>query len=204
MDLLPLQLAANKGAWLRFQSRKRKKGFETAQKKILSRDDHTCRYCGFRSERYQEVMNLDQDYENNKPSNLVTACSFCTQCFFLDGLGMSDHFGGLVVYLPELSQADLNNFCRVLFCSLNKETPYKSRLQAVYLSLRDRSAVVEKVFGPNSSEPQVFGQALMDCGLPPEQLSLNVLSQLRLLPIRSFFKEQIAYWNATIYSRFPL
>ena len=64
-----------------------------------------------------EVINLDGNYRRNKPSNLATACPFCTQCFFLDAIGSSDLGGGRIIYFPELSQAELNSFlsCLILY-----------------------------------------------------------------------------------------
>ena len=38
-------------------------------------------------------------------------------------------------------------------------------VQAAYLSLQDRAKVVEEVFGPNTQEPSVFGQTLIDSNL---------------------------------------
>jgi len=45
--------------------------------RILTRDDFTCQYCGYRSEKYQIVHHLDENPENNEESNLVTICQMC-------------------------------------------------------------------------------------------------------------------------------
>lgn len=204
MDYLPISLNAQKGAWRTFQARRKNNKFLLIKKKVLQRDHYTCRYCGFFTKEYQEVVNIDQNYKNNKIENLATACCFCAQCFFIDSLGMDGNSGGKIVYLPEISQADLNNFCRVLFCSLDKESAYKAKLQAVYMSLKDRAKDVVNCFGPDSSDPKVFGQGLLDAHLSPEQMQHEVMRHLRLLPSRKAFGPQIDYWKKTVFAKVPL
>lgn len=204
MNLLPIVLTARRGNWQRFIARERNQRFLAIKKKIFARDDNTCRYCGFQADKYQMVVNHDHDYTNNKSANLVTACIFCAQCFFLDQIGKNNKTGGYIIYLPEITQADLNHICRVLFSSLLRDAPYKGKLQNTYLSLKDRNSNVDEIFGPNSSNPNVFGQTLIDANLANEQLQHTVLSSLRLLPERKFFAEEIKYWKAAIFDQVPL
>jgi len=204
MEQLPLILTAKRGTWRLYHARKRSNGFLSAKKKILQRDNYTCRYCGFYAKEFQEIVNKDQNYKNNTASNLVTACCFCAQCFFLDACGLDANTGGQIIYLPEISQADLNNFCRVLYCSLDKDSVYKNKLQAVYMSYKDRSKEVIDCFGPESSDPRVFGQGLLDAALNKEQLHHEVLRHLRLLPSKKAFTQQIEYWKKTVFAKIPL
>ncbi|MAZ44763.1 MAG: HNH endonuclease [Legionellales bacterium] len=185
-------------------TRKSNKNFKKRRVQILQRDENTCRYCGFHSDKYQEVVNIDHDYKNNTMENMATACVFCAQCFFLDSLTLDNNSGGTIIYLPEFSQADLNHFCRILFSALDKESAYKSKLQSAFLSLKDRSAPVENCFGPESSCPQVFGQGLIDAYLDDEQLNHPLLQNLRLLPARNMFNKQIQYWKQTVFAKVPL
>lgn len=132
LELLPIALSAKKGNWQSFMGRKSNKTFIKIAQKVFERDDNRCRYCGFQSEKFHEVLNIDQNYHHNVLDNLATACCFCSQCFFIDSLGLDGKSGGTLVYLPEISQPDLNHFCRTLFCSLLKDSPYKGKLQSVY------------------------------------------------------------------------
>jgi intracellular multiplication protein IcmJ len=204
VDLLPIKLSARKGNFGRFVSRKSNEAFKKVAEKVLIRDEYTCRFCGFESKKYQEVVNIDQNYSHNTSSNMATACQFCANCFFLDGIGLDGKSGGMIIQLPEFSQADLNHFCRALFCSFLRDAPYKGKLQSVYLSLQDRGKAVEEVFGPNSQEPHVFGQSLIDCGLNENQFNHPILSELKLLPLRKFYKEQAEYWKTTVFANIPL
>ncbi len=204
MDLLPIKLTAKRGNWQRYMSRKSNKTFLNIRDKVFSRDDYTCRYCGFQLKQFQEVVNIDQNYDNNQLDNLATACQFCSQCFFIESVGLDGKSGGTIIYLPEISQADLNHFCRTLFCSMLREAPYKGKLQAAYLSLTDRAKPIEDIFGPSSHEPATFGQALIDSDLTEAQQNHTIFQDLKLLPARKYYKSQAEYWKTTVFANIPL
>lgn len=44
---------------------------------ILQRDQHTCRFCGWYCEEYQEVHHIDGDHTNHHADNLATICPLC-------------------------------------------------------------------------------------------------------------------------------
>ena len=206
MKLLAITLTARRGNWARFKARRSNESFMQLESKILARDQNTCRFCGFSSEKYQVVVNKNHDYSpgQSTASNLATACLFCAQCFFLDSIGHDNAWGGTLIFLPEISQADLNHFCRVLFSSMLRDAPYKGKLQTAYLSLKDRENVVNEIFGPKSSDPYTFGQALIDCNLTDDQLKHPVMTQLRMLPDRKCFTKEILYWKSTVFDQIPL
>lgn len=195
---------AQKGAWRKYHTRKKNQKFLVLKKRVLQRDHFTCQYCGFFAKEYQDVVNKDQNYNNNAFDNLVTACCFCAQCFFIESLGLDGNSGGTIIFLPEITQADLNNFTRVLYCSMDKESAYKGKLQSVYLSLKERGNNVAECFGPDTQDPRVFGQSLLDAGVKKEQLNHEVLNHLRLLPSRKAFKRQLDYWKKTVFANVPL
>ncbi len=202
--LLPIVLSAKKGNWQAFAGRQSQESFLRLATKVLERDDYSCRYCGFKSQQFQVVVNIDQNYQNNDLSNLATACSLCSPCFFMDALGKNTKGFGTVIYLPEISQADLNHFCRALFCSMLRDSPYKGKLQAVYLSLSDRAQAVETLFGTGTQTPMLFGQTLIDSELTSEQKNHPLFFDLKLLPIRKFFQEEATYWKSTVFANIPL
>lgn len=192
----PLQLSAKPGAWRLFAARKADRAFLAFSEKIFKRDNYTCQFCGFQAREYQEIVNLDQNYYNSKLSNMVTACCFCAQCFFLDAVGVGDFGGGTLVYLPEIAQPQLNSFCHVLFCAMANDTGYKSTAQTIYRGLKFRSQPVEQQFGEGMSNPAHFGQLLIESQLNKD-LYKNALADLRILPSRGRFKVQIERWAAT-------
>jgi len=47
------------------------------RRRILQRDNYTCRYCGFRAEKFQIVHHMDGNHANNDEDNLETVCPMC-------------------------------------------------------------------------------------------------------------------------------
>jgi len=65
-----------------WRDNKQVKSLDTAtwkklRQKILSRDQFTCQYCGFESEKYQIVHHIDGNPSNNSDENLVVICQMC-------------------------------------------------------------------------------------------------------------------------------
>lgn len=191
----PLTLSVIPGAWRLFVARKADKSFEKFSQKIWARDNHTCQFCGFQAKQYQEVVNLDQNYRNNKAANMVTACCFCTQCFFLEAVGKGDYGGGNLIYLPEITQPDLDGLCHVLFCAIANATHYRADAQNIYRTLKLRSKIVDEKLGEGMSNPSLVGQVLLNAATT-DQAKPAWLESLRLLPARARFATQIETWAA--------
>lgn len=189
----PIRLMATPGAWYLQTARKNDPAFRAFESKVLQRDNFTCQYCGFQAQEFQEVINLDHNYHNNKLSNLVTACCFCAQCFFLESVGVGNYGGGTLIYLPEISQNELNSFCHVLFCAITNDTGYKSTAQSIYRSLKFRAQALEEKYGEGCSDPQVMGHLLIDLRVAEEKKQ-QILKDIRLLSSRAKFRRQIERW----------
>lgn len=191
-----LKLAVSLAGWRVFVRRKEDKAFQPVQKRILTRDKFTCQFCGFQAKEYQEVVNLNNNYADNKLTNMVTACCFCTQCLFLQAVGLDEMGGGQLIYLPEISQGNLNSFCHVLFCAMENNTGYQDTSQSIYRSLKFRSQIVENKFGAGTSNPAVMGQLIIDYRAHNKNQKVDILNDLRLLPSQTKFKVQLDAWAA--------
>lgn len=194
---LELKLIATPDAWRLYSARKADERFGAFEQRMFQRDRYTCRFCGFQAKLYQDVVNLDGNYANNKPENLVTACCFCSQCFFMESVGVGGYGGGTLIYLPELSQAELNSLCHVVFCAITNDTGYKSSAQTIYRSFKFRSQVVEEKFGEGTSDPAIFGHLLIDSGHVADDCAKNIVTDIRLLPSMAKFRKQIEGWAAS-------
>ncbi|HLB42401.1 MAG TPA: type IVB secretion system protein IcmJDotN [Gammaproteobacteria bacterium] len=192
-----LRLAVNITGWRVFIKRKEDKAFQSIATRVLDRDIYTCQYCAFQAKEFQEVVNLDGNYLNNKLSNMITACCFCTQCLFLQAVGLDEMGGGQLIYLPEMTQADVNSFCHVLFCAMGNSTGYQESAQSVYRSLKFRSQMIENKFGSSTSQPNIFGQILLEYQeMTQEKKHYDVLENIRLLPSHTKFQVQLDTWAA--------
>ena len=191
-----LQLAVSLTGWRIFVKRKEDKAFQSIARRVLDRDVYACQYCGFQAREYQEIVNLDGNYLNNKLSNMVTACCFCSQCLFLQAVGLDEMGGGQLIYLPEMSQADLNSFCHVLFCAMGNNTGYQDSSQSIYRSLKFRSQMIENKIGTGTSNPQVIGQIIIEHQAQFPDKQIDILNDMRLLPSHAKFKVQLETWAA--------
>lgn len=162
--------------------RKADEAFLSFSEKVFKRDHDTCQYCGFTAKEKMDVVNLDGNYLNNKLSNLVTSCPFCTQCQFLDAVGTGDFGGGALIYFPEMSQTELNALIHVLFACIAFGNSFNSRAKDIYRSLKSRTEVIEKTLGEGLSSPSVYGQMLIDSGIKVKDMHSDLVDNLRLLP----------------------
>lgn len=199
-----LTLSVTPGAWHLFHARRRDRRFFPLRDKIFARDHHTCQFCDFQATKHMEIVNLDKNYRNNKASNLATACPFCTQCFFIEAIGNSDFGGGTIVYLPELSQVELNSFCHVLFCAMENNAKHAKTAQSLYRVYKLRTQIVDEKLGEGTSQPGALGQLLFELVQDEQEVQQKVLKDLRLLPARAKFTTQIRDWVQTQSKAIPM
>lgn len=190
-----LSLTASDRNWRLFMLRKADQAFRSFSDKIKISQNYCCQFCGFQSKQFQEIVNLDGDYHNNKRSNLVTACALCSQCCFLESVGQGEFGGGSLIVLPELSQNQLNALCHALFIQMAASTQLSTQAKNVYRSLKLRSQLVEKQLGEGMSNPSVYGRMLVDnSGPQATQVHSKVCEKVRLLPNIEKFSLQIQAW----------
>lgn len=194
---LDLHLIASPAAWRSYSARLADVRFKTYRDKVLARDKHTCRFCGFRANTDQQIINYDGNYNNNKLNNLVTACCLCAQCFFLESVGVGGYGGGTLIYCPELSQAQLHALCHVIFCAMSNDTGYKNTAQSIYRAFKARANPVEEKFGEGTSDPAIFGHLLIDTRFNDPEQTKTLFQDIRLLPSRAKFRKQIERWAET-------
>jgi len=195
--MYPIRLVVNEEGWQLYMRRKVDPAFFRIRDRVWERDQYTCQFCGFQAREYQEVINLDCNYRNNKMSNMATSCCFCAQCFFIQEVGQGGFGGGKLIYLPEISQAELNSFCHVLFCAITNGTGYRDTAQTIYRNLKFRSQPIEDKYGPGTSNPNVFGKILLEYEGKQEDSAEKVLADFRLLASYAKFKKQLESWAAS-------
>ena len=195
-DRFELRLVASPGAWRIYSARQADPRFKAHEERVFQRDQYTCRFCGFQAKTDQTVVNIDGNYSNNKLENMTTSCCFCAQCFFIESVGVGGYGGGTLIYLPELSQTELNALCHVLFCAMTNDTGYKNTAQAIYRSFKFRSQIIEEKFGEGTSDPAILGHLLIDSNYLAREQTNQLFKDIRLLPSRAKFRKQIERWAA--------
>lgn len=171
----------------------RSKGVMKWRSRILKRDDYTCQGCGWRSEEFQELHNIDGDHSNFREANLETLCPLCHQLFHPCATSISG--GGFMIWLPELTQAELNRLTFPMFWALSEgqKNPLYSVSRAVYSMLDQRRVELESHVG--KSDAASFGQMLLK--LSPEDYAkrFETLAPFKLLASQKRFQTEIEYWG---------
>lgn len=194
--LRTIVLTATANSWRLFMLRRSDPAFLTFQKKIHERDHYTCQFCAFQAREHLETININGNYLDNKKSNLVTACGFCAQCFFLEAVGKSDFGGGVLIYLPEMTQNELNALCHTLFASMLCRLKTASHAKNIYRSLKLRAQIVDEKVGEGLSNPAQFGQMLIEASEKHKTISAadSIMASLRLLPNMARFSNELIAW----------
>lgn len=175
-------------------------------KKIMERDDYTCFYCGFKSMGRQEIDHKNHDHTDYSETNLTTVCPLCHQVNHLNSAYINN--GGELIWLPELTQQELNHLCRALFVANQiKEDnggKYKNFIldngfpyiwQTLFFS---RKKILDNKFGEGCSDLGKFAQVLLDIKNENPKKYLNRrewIKNFKLLPNPRRFHEQIQYWK---------
>ena len=111
-QLLPLFLSVKTLNW-RMNDRNSMEAdleFQRQRKKALDRDNHTCRFCGFRNNKWQEVHHFNDDHADNRLENLITTCTYCHMCQHIGLAGANRE--AILIYRPEITQAQLHHLVR--------------------------------------------------------------------------------------------
>lgn len=185
-------------------------------RRVMVRDDHTCYYCGFRSvanpeslnfKSRQEIHHKNDDHSDFSESNLVTVCPLCHQSHHLNSAYLNS--GAELIWLPELTQQELNHLCRAIFIanSIKEEGTqvgsknYVSDLSYPYIwqsIFYNRKKIVESKFGEGASDIASFGQVLLDIKKESPKKYQNRgewLKHFKLLHNPRRFHEQIQFWR---------
>lgn len=198
---------------------------------IWSRDKKQCYYCGFVADKWQEVHHLNDDHSDNSLENLVTICALCHQSFHLNTVSTTN--GGDIIWLPEVSQQDLNHLCRAIFIAeeynehiditkitkindSNEDNPIDnlndkdlvhklSKMSNQMLAIfNNRKNHMDNFFLGKASDAGTFGQVLLNMPQAKYEKRSEFIDNFKLLPKSSRFPIQIKYWKKTMASTLPL
>ncbi|MGU3404469.1 HNH endonuclease [Methylobacterium fujisawaense] len=197
-QLLPIVLSCKTQGWRMHDpdSHEADHVFQTGRQRVLDVQKYTCQYCGFQSQKWQEIHHRNDDHHDNRPENLAVACMYCHMCFHI---GLAGHKNeGVLIFLPEMEQADLN--CLVRACQVARRAAdlgasdaarprpdqdavreYRDAATAILKRLDDRRAKAEELLG-GVRNPSDLANIMM---LMPDDLYAQRherLHGIRLLP----------------------
>ena len=181
-------------------------------KSVWQRDNHSCYFCNFKSMKHQEIHHLNDDHDDNSMDNLVCVCPLCHQSFHLDTVSVTN--GGKVIWLPEMSQQELNYLCRAIFIAMEESEQAQlneqdavgfSKIARMLLSsLDERAIVLDEHFRGNSSDPSIFASALLNMSEDAYKRRNQLLQPFKLFHTRSRFLVQTKYWKNNTFKELPV
>ncbi len=174
------------------------------KQKILVRDDYTCKCCGFKSKKYQEILFADGDPTNIAEENMSTTCIFCHQCFNLDQVSVMR--SGVLLWLPEIKQSDLHHIARAVYVARISQGPIAEAARKSLDALMTRRDAVRSRIG--TDDPYILGTVLKDYLTDSHYTNRDKkIEGVRLFPLdRRIIKEAdlefnqfpqiLAYWRS--------
>ncbi len=183
------------------QSTKFHKQFIAARNETLLRDNYVCQCCDFFDQSNQVIHFLDGNYINFDQSNLATVCLLCHQTFTINDETKRNNTK--LIWLPELSQANINNLVRaLLIIKYRKSTKFLATelrdtntiansltltMQAIISLFQNReNKALVKFY---TSDPYILAEALQSIPQSKYEMRGKYLDGLRILPSEIFFKE---------------
>lgn len=219
-----LVMSAKRSVWrMHDHGNEADKEFNALRGQILEAANYHCVYCQLQSSKYQEVHHKDDDHKNNDPRNLVCTCPLCHQVFHIGLASMRE--GGDLVYLPELTQVEINQLAFVMWLvgEAEGEQHASSENAMLFTRLSGQVKTLEGMLGNRRGTVLLRLKPLLaDVGFPDDllkelklsHLSLgliaNVLRELpddvyeqradllgglRMLPNAIRFRERVEYWR---------
>jgi len=151
----------------------------TARAAIHRRDYESCRFCGFRSPKYQTIVWLREGARDVDDG--VTSCVFCEQVLRID-LAPAQK-SGVLVWLPEVSQAMLNRAMYTVYLLRISRDERADRARRLLDRLMSRRGTAKERFG--SDNPTLAVAKLTATRRPDTGPSLDdaAAKGLRLLPL---------------------
>lgn len=174
------------------------------KQKILDRDNHVCRCCGFQAKKYQEVLCKNGNTLDHSEGNLFSVCIFCHQCFHLDDV--STMRSGVLLWLPEIKQTDLHHIARAIYVARISQGPIADAARrSLDALMKRRESVRDRI---STDDPYILASVMRDYLTESHYKSREQkLEGVRLFPLdRRIIKESdlefnqfpqiLAYWRS--------
>lgn len=169
---------------------------------VFGRENHVCRYCGFRATKYQECVG---PYDAITNSQMYCACIFCAQVIALDTV--PERRSGVLIHLPEMGQAELHIVARIIYVCRISQGEAADFAKAALERIMSRREEAKARFG--TDDPFGLVARLARCATDAEHRAvLDEAKDIRLFPLdRRIIKEGdleynqfpqiLAYWRAS-------
>lgn len=204
MKPLPITLGIVRSSGNAQNAEKAANQLQEIRSRIFERDRYTCRFCGFQSQKYQDVHFLNSNTEDLRSDNLATACIFCHQCFDLEKASQMN--SGVLVWMPEIEQAELSHIARAIYVARISQGSMADASRAVLDSIMARR---EDAKARIATDDPFFLATVFRDFLGPKHYAARAekLNGIRLFPLDrrnisegelrfNQFPQILAYWRS--------
>ena len=171
---------------------------------VFERDNHTCAFCGFRSNKYQEPFHVDFVKSNITQTNIRTACFFCNTSLNA-GVGLK---AGTVklIFCPELTQEEINILLRGTYFALSSGAvgAVSEAANNARIIFMERSEQLRKLLMAPVDFEMVFSDGLFRAKQKIREAALRRLDGLRIYPLgvrdvngEDTFTDLVSYWGSS-------
>lgn len=165
----------------------------SARKQALSRDSHTCRYCGLKSS-LNETHHLNDNHDDNRPENLVTACTLCHMVNHMAYAGISGRASLIYLHEVDIDHAGFNAIVRALWLAETLGVgEVKNTARLLLERLEKAELMATKVVG--TSNPIMLGNHMQSLSDAEYEKRDKGLKGIYLLPKKDAYKKHISHWT---------
>lgn len=178
---------------------------EDFEKSVFERDQYTCQFCHFKSEKYQKIQFTGEASEKLSADDYLTACTFCYQCFHIDEIPRMQ--SGSIIWLPEMTQAELNNITRAIYIARITQGPMADTARDALEVLMRRKDEAKNKLG--TDDPRILATIFQDFMESKEYARRNSrFKGFRIMPLDrrlvregelefNQFPQMLAYWRSS-------
>jgi intracellular multiplication protein IcmJ len=140
----------------------RSQGFASFKQSLQERDQHCCALCSFEAKKYQDIAPKPgvpaAKAAELREQDWITLCQFCAQAV---DVGIAAHMkSGVLIWLPEISQEELNHIARAIYVARVSQGPLADAARRVMESLMKRREAARERLG--TDDPTLLVTVLSD------------------------------------------
>uniref|UniRef100_UPI0013C3021C HNH endonuclease n=1 Tax=Facilibium subflavum TaxID=2219058 RepID=UPI0013C3021C len=152
-----LTLQAYFGNWSLFQKRKKTKLMQQLKPELYAQSKGYCQYCDDKlTIEAAEVINHNGDYTDNHFDNFRLVCQLCAKACLLDAYPLEYEGEDRILFLPELSQMQLNHLLRALQRLIDEGEQKAFDAKLIYAQLLERAELLDQISNAKLSSPGIF------------------------------------------------
>lgn len=187
----------------------KKESNEALFHKIGSKCQYRCAYCGWEDPETNELSHIDMNHMNNHESNIEMVCMLCHQFQHLGQAGANN--SGSMIFLPDITQEQLNSLIRVLWVAAGDKENIASQTAENLLVIFEQTAIqISENYTEAALNPDFWAELMIKIKESKEENEIklyenrqDMFKNILMLPTPQRYEKEIELWRKRIYVNFP-